>query len=337
MLPVLLSAQDPDVGATLFYSDVDGTGSPFRRNETVCFDLQLGSAAGNLVFPPPANPESPFQANVTTAMLIDRTVEFIISEDPFLDENFFTVTIPMDDSPINFTQNATIPESNYSVYKICGVVPETVMDGQSIAYVANGVPGGYAGTNQGADGVSNTATVMGMLLPIELLRFSATPVDQGIELEWETATELNNSHFEIQRSADGRHYQTIGQVAGHGTTSEVISYSFLDNQPLNGKNHYRLKQVDFDGSFEYSPVKQVELSGQSHLIIYPNPAEIGSEVTIRGQEIREVKVYDMLGKLFIHEEYNRPAHEVKLSSSKLPRGMYITRINNMSEKRLVIN
>lgn len=189
------------------------------------------------------------------------------------------------------------------------------------------------GNNQSA---SSEFEVSG-ILPIELLRFSATPVDQGVELEWETATEINNSHFEIQRSADGRHYQTIGQVAGHGTTSEVISYSFLDNQPLNGKNHYRLKQVDFDGSFEYSPVKQVELSGQSHLIIYPNPAEIGSEVTIRGQEIREVKVYDMLGKLFIHEEYNRPAHEVKLSSSKLPRGMYITRINNMSEKRLVIN
>lgn len=236
---------------------------------------------------------------------------------------------------IRIMNNIAIPAFEcHSIF--IGILGSSELDRRTITGTIgfNGTP--TNGNDVNNDNSTTSVTVSG-ILPIELLRFDALPDDNHVLLEWETATEINNSHFEIQRSADGRYYQTIGQVAGHGTASEVISYSFMDNQPLNGKNHYRLKQVDFDGSFEYSPIKQVELSGQSHLIIYPNPAEIGSEVTIRGQEIRDVKVYDMLGKLFIHEEYNQPAHEVKLSSSKLPRGMYITRINNSSEKRLVIN
>lgn len=335
ILPAFLFAQDPDVGANLFYSDLDGSGTPFSRNETVCFDLQLGSAAGNLVFPPPSNPGSPFLANITTANLIDRTVEFIISEDIFLDEDFFTVTIPTDGSPINFTQNSTIPESNYSIYKICGVVSETVVDGGTIAYVANGVPGGYVSTNEGTDGVSNTATVQG-ILPIELLRFEAIPGKNDVNLEWETATEINNSHFEIQRSADGRSYETIGTVGGHGNTSRVISYEYTDGSPLSGRSYYRLKQVDLDGAFEYSPVEEVTFGGNGELKIFPNPAASGTEINIRGSKIRSVRVYNMVGQLLINETYDRPVNQVTLRSSKLPQGMYITKINETTEKRLMI-
>lgn len=210
------------------------------------------------------------------------------------------------------------------------------MDGQFIAFVANGNPGGYAGTNQGSDAVSNFAPILGAL-PIELLRFGAIPGTSDVKLEWETATELNNSHFEVQRSWDGRHYQVIGQVVGQGTSSEIVAYEFRDDQPLYGTSYYRLKQVDYDGSFEYSPVNQVNFGGNSDLTIYPNPAASGTEIKIRGKNIRQVRIYNTMGQLMLHKDYDRPLDEIQLSSSMLPKGIYITRINNAIEKSLVIN
>src|SRR5690606_29273558 len=93
-----------------------------------------------------------------------------------------------------------------------------------------------------ADAAIDMDEVNCLALPIELLRFDAIPGESDVKLEWETATELNNSHFEVERSADGRNFQQIGTVGGHGTTSQVIAYEFTDNSPLSGKSFYRLKQ-----------------------------------------------------------------------------------------------
>lgn len=183
---------------------------------------------------------------------------------------------------------------------------------------------------------STTSVAVSGILPIELLRFDAIPGKHEVKLEWETATELNNSHFEVERSADGRNYQQIGTVGGHGTTSQVIAYEFTDGSPLSGKSFYRLKQVDFDGAYEYSPVEPVTFGGGSELKIFPNPASSGAEINIQGSKIRSVRVYNMVGQLIIDESYERPLDQVIISSGKLPQGMYITRINETSEKRLMI-
>ncbi len=91
-------------------------------------------------------------------------------------------------------------------------------------------------------------------LPVELLYFYVEKATNGALLSWETATEINNDYFDVEWSTDGINFESIGQVQGAGTTTEVQSYEFLHDNPVNGNNYYRLKQMDFDEVFEYSNI-----------------------------------------------------------------------------------
>lgn len=91
-------------------------------------------------------------------------------------------------------------------------------------------------------------------LPIELISFEGTTVDDINYLTWRTATETNNERFDVERSADGVDFAAIATVDGAGNTQQLTHYSFDDTKPLNGMNYYRLKQVDFDGTFTFSSV-----------------------------------------------------------------------------------
>lgn len=111
-------------------------------------------------------------------------------------------------------------------------------------------------------------------LPVELTYFQARPTDEKwVELTWETASEDNNAYFDIERSADGLNFTSIAQVEGFGTSYVSQTYLSYDERPLPGINYYRLKQVDIDGSFEYSDIKSVTFSKLgSKLSLYPNPS-----------------------------------------------------------------
>ena len=89
-------------------------------------------------------------------------------------------------------------------------------------------------------------------LPVELMSFTGMEYQNEIQLNWTTATEVNNDYFEVERSLDAVHFDIIGKVAGGGTSSEVLKYQLIDPSPVAGINYYRLKQVDYDGTFEYS-------------------------------------------------------------------------------------
>ena len=91
-------------------------------------------------------------------------------------------------------------------------------------------------------------------LPVEMLYFNAKIDGTDAILEWATASELNNDRFEVERSLDGINYEYIGEVEGNGTTDLQVVYQFIDIAPRQGLNYYRLKQVDYDGAFEYSDV-----------------------------------------------------------------------------------
>ncbi len=110
--------------------------------------------------------------------------------------------------------------------------------------------------------------------PVELVEFTAKLIGHEVELNWSTASELNNDRFIIERSFDGLSFESIGEVLGNGTTSEFITYSFNDSNPLVGLNYYRLKQLDFDGQFEYSSIEVVTYSPDVKSLgasIIPNP------------------------------------------------------------------
>ncbi len=112
------------------------------------------------------------------------------------------------------------------------------------------------------------------LLPVELSAFTAIPKGQAAYLEWETITESNNDYFSIEHSIDAKTFSAIGRVKGRGTTYVPQSYSYLDREARPGINYYRLRQVDFDGQYEYSEMKTVLIPNEpSILLVYPNPSK----------------------------------------------------------------
>jgi Secretion system C-terminal sorting domain len=139
---------------------------------------------------------------------------------------------------------------------------------------------------------SNTAIV----LPIELVDFKAVAKDNATILNWATASEKNNDHFNVERSHNATNWQTITTIKGHGTTNAPQQYNYTDVQPNAGVNYYRLKQVDDNGTFTYSKIVSVMMGKGSALKTYPNPA--ATELTILGvDETGSVQILDVTGKL----------------------------------------
>lgn len=103
-------------------------------------------------------------------------------------------------------------------------------------------------------------------LPVELVDISASFANEKVNLKWVTASELNNDKFEIYRSINGTDFEYLGEVKGNGTTSTLHEYTFVDNSPENGTIYYRIKQIDFDGSYEYSPSVSVRLELSSIIL-----------------------------------------------------------------------
>ena len=132
----------------------------------------------------------------------------------------------------------------------------------------------WSGHSNAACGGTTCSAEQSLALPVELMSFRADRTGDKIKLEWSTATEINNEKFIIERSADGRTYQPIGEVVGNGTTFEQKDYSFVDAEPQHGLNHYRLKQIDFDGGFEYSKIVAINLNLEGNSIsLFPNPVK----------------------------------------------------------------
>lgn len=130
-------------------------------------------------------------------------------------------------------------------------------------------------------------------LPIELLSFSAMKDGQQVLTTWATATELNNDHFELQRSFDGAVWSTIGSIPGSGTTQSTHFYDLVDPAPHMGVDYYRLKQVDVDGSSTYSDVEAVTFAEVDQALIWPQPNQGDFHVTGLGEA---PVVVDALGR-----------------------------------------
>ena len=120
-------------------------------------------------------------------------------------------------------------------------------------------------------------------LPIELLTLTARPQNRRVKVAWKTASETDNSHFVVERTANGKDYTTVATVLGAGTSEEERTYQTWDNQPLSGQSYYRLKQIDFDGEYTYSrPVSVYLPTEQVSVRLYPNPASREATGVVQG-------------------------------------------------------
>ncbi len=143
----------------------------------------------------------------------------------------------------------------------------------------------------------------GTPLPVELIGFEASATEEGdVALRWSTASEQDNDFFTIQRSLDAQQWENVVIVPGAGNSEERIDYEALDDNPVPGNSYYRLKQTDFDGSFDFSSVVKVTVGETSSgsFSLYPNPAH--DRLTLSGSlsDVRELKVFDALGDDVTH-------------------------------------
>lgn len=163
-----------------------------------------------------------------------------------------------------------------------------------------------------------------VLLPVDLVHFGGEKTVHGTKLSWETASEINNNGFEIERSNDNREWTAIGNVRGNGNSYELNEYSYLDAFPSDGVNYYRLKQNDLDGHFEYSNIVAVDFeSKRSEIAIYPNPV---SDILYMDldHDIKSVdlQLYNASGKLL----WTRKGWTDQISFEEYSLGVYFLNI-----------
>jgi hypothetical protein len=160
-------------------------------------------------------------------------------------------------------------------------------------------------------------------LPVFLLTFDATLQDATAILTWETAFEKNNNHFEVQRSMDGITFSTIGNINGSGTTTEPKSYEFTDYYPMNGTNHYRLKQVSAnDESYTFENLVLIESQSDFVLTVAPNPIQKGDNLKIITNENLDIifVLYDLNGRII--KSYPNIGNQT-IDISGLSAGIYV--------------
>jgi hypothetical protein len=172
------------------------------------------------------------------------------------------------------------------------------------------------------------------VIPVELTSFTAFSDDDAIRLNWSTASETNNAGFDIERSTDGASFARIGFEEGVGTTTEAQSYQFSDTAPPFASTlYYRLRQVDVDGAFEYSPVVEVAMTPSS-LALLPSAPNPFRQSTVLRYEIPEpsvvrLQVFDAVGRhvaTLADGEQSAGRHELTFDGSRLASGTYFVRL-----------
>lgn len=180
----------------------------------------------------------------------------------------------------------------------------------------------------------NIRAIINFVVPVELSAFSAS-VDKGIvTLNWETATELNNNGFEVQRKIDNNEFHTIGFVKGNGTTTEKQNYTFTDKNVTSGSFSYRLKQIDFDGRFEYSHEVEVDIVPSVYALEqnFPNPFNPSTSIafSLASDASVVMTVYNLLGQevaVIVNGTLNAGQHSILFDASNLNSGLYFYRID----------
>lgn len=195
--------------------------------------------------------------------------------------------------------------------------------------------GGAAGTTYyiWVDGNAGSVCNYGIfqsdgLLPIELLSFKANiNTDKSVLLNWQTATELRNEKFILERSENGKDFYAIGEVKGNGTTQEKNNYEFSDTKPKPGILYYRLRQVDYDGKYEIHKTISAEIS-MDEFIVFPNPARDYISISFKNKDVlpKKIELMNYTGEL-INLEVNQDESIYSFDIKHLPKGIYFIKVH----------
>ena len=227
------------------------------------------------------------------------TLTWAVSQNPYISHYGIYRTIHLDSS---FLLIGTVdhPDSMY--------IDETVELGLQYYYAATSVD-----QFSNESGFSNVVdTTLNVAVPVELTSFSVHLNDNDVILEWATATETNNFGFEVQRSQDSKLFERIGFVRGNGTTVEPKHYTFTDQNLTIGTYYYRLKQIDHDGTFEFSDIAKITIGVPNEFKLYqnyPNPFNPATTISYSLPKSSHVKltIYNLNGQVIytLVDEYQK--------------------------------
>lgn len=168
-------------------------------------------------------------------------------------------------------------------------------------------------------------------LPIDLLTFTGERDQDKVVLRWATASEVNNDHFVLQRSADEKNFITIGKVPGSGNSTVTNQYLFYDEEPVAGINYYRLQQVDYDGRTTEYPTVALRFD-RNKTELYPNPVEDFSHLAYNSSCDKNIKmkVFDIRGQVILEkdEQVKRGNNDIRLDLSNLSKGIYFLQLGD---------
>ncbi len=229
--------------------------------------------------------------------------------------------------PSNLTPPVFTPTSSQTEFPSCTVTPFFTFR-QSSAYkaqtgsttlswsISNLEPTTNAGIQIAANLRANTG------LPISLTNFQVQYRDGANSLQWETAQEHNSQYFEVQHSHDGREFNALGKVDAAGESNALRQYSFSHDQPTRVTHYYRLKSVDRDGSFAFSPIVSVVNGKEADsMVAYPNPTQNSLTLQVIDRQ-QATRLYDGQGKLV----YSSTVVPEQLEMSHLPEGVYVLQV-----------
>jgi Secretion system C-terminal sorting domain len=256
-------------------------------------------------------------------------------------------TIPNPDAGYGYWDQPIVYDNKlfFMYYNVAGILqPGYYSGGNSLNLVPN--PSGYYNGTAGNNGYTGYPVIWNNLLfmqfggvpygdagnlayldagtlPVTLLEFTAQKAGNTSLLQWKTAGEVDNSYFSIERSSDGKNFNAIGKVPGQGNTALTQSYQYIDEHPAEGKNFYRLKQVDVDDHFTYSNVVSLIFDGVSAFKVFPNPVDKMLYLAIpQCSSQSAIKIYDDAGKKVYEKQLGANASSQYMDINFLAPGTY---------------
>lgn len=266
----------------------------------------------------------------------DTTVVFNLNQTYLLVLKYiFNPTAADDDQVVLYAYDSTFPltEPGSPILTIGPIGTGVGSDPANIGAVAirqgTNTPTGFV------DGI-RIGTNWEQIVPVELTSFIASVNGNYVSLKWNTATEINNAGFEIERRSQNSDWKKIGFVAGSGTTTDKRSYSYSDKNLPKGKYQYRLKQVDFGGTYEYSKIVEVEITSPAKFELaqnFPNPFNPNTSISFTIPQSGNVKlsVYNLLGQeitTLVNEYKEAGTHNIEFNAINLNSGVYLYKLES---------
>ncbi len=287
------------------------TGTPTPDYNTLQY-AALGSALGTNGQIPPGETQGFFNGKIDLTRIWNRALT---------------------QSEIQLYMNA--PLNSY----VTGLLAQWSMDEGTGTFINSSAGTDVYGTFMGGMTSSNFVTSDNPF-PVELVSFNAIPIKDKIKLEWQTATEVNNYGFEIQKSSnlinnDSSNWESIGFVKGNGNSNSPKEYTFTDDNLLNAtKFEYRLKQIDNDGKFEFSKTIEISLTPTKFKLFqnYPNPFNPNTKIVyeIQSESNVQIKVFDILGneiKTLVSGKQVPGTYQINFNADQLSSGIYFYTIH----------